>query len=474
MGEVIVELESEVGLVQVEAPVSGRLGEIMLPAGRTAPVNAPLAVIEAGKGAPPPPSAPQPAPVAAAARTGSVAAGKVVPIPMPKAGQSMEEGTITKWHVQPGAVVTKGQIIFEIETDKAIMDVDSPESGRIARILVAEGGVSPVQVTVAYLADDDADVDAFIASSGGTPAKASTGDGGGPAPAGKSEAIAPPQRAGATTAPAGVSSGRIKASPAARKIAANRGVDLGGIPQGTGPGGRILSTDVPQTPLAAQAGSTTRRRISGMRKAIAKSLVQSKQTIPHFYVRLTIDAGPLLAFYKSQKDIFPCSINDVIILACARLLKEFPEFRSRVEGDEIVESPAANIGIAVGMDEGLVVPVLQGADRMNLTQIALETKRLATSARSGKIEAMGSGSFTITNLGMFGTEEFAAIINPPEAAILAVGAAREAAVVKDGALKPGTQMTMTLSADHRVIDGVLASRFLARLRELLEAPEAIQ
>ena len=140
-----------------------------------------------------------------------------------------------------------------------------------------------------------------------------------------------------------------------------------------------------------------------MRKAIAKSLVQSKQSIPHFYIRLTIDARPMLDFYRAQKEKFPCSINDVIVMTCSRLLKEFPAFRSRVEGEEIVESPSVNIGLAVGIDESLVVPVLQQADGMNLAEIAAETKRLAASARNGKIVAMGSGSFTITNLGMFGT-----------------------------------------------------------------------
>jgi pyruvate dehydrogenase E2 component (dihydrolipoamide acetyltransferase) len=377
----------------------------------------------------------------------------------------MEEGTIIKWLVKPGAAINQGQIIFEVETDKANMEVESPAAGRLSRIITGEGQTLAVQLPVAYLADNDADVDVFIASQGGASPAASTA-----APAQQAKSEAAPIRQSAISAAAVSDGGRVKASPAARVVAQERGIDLHTISSGTGPGGRILSTDVPQSPAPTSA---TRKRMSQMRKAIARNLLQSKQTIPHFYVRLTVDAGPALAFYQAQKAKYPCSINDVIVLACGRLMKEFPAFRSKLEGDEIVESPTANIGIAVGMDDGLVVPVLVGADRMDLQKIGSETRRLAASARGGKIEGMGSGNFTITNLGMFGTEEFAAIINPPEAAILAVGAAREAVVVKDGAMRAGKVMTMTLSADHRIIDGMLAAKFLARMKEILEAPEQL-
>jgi pyruvate dehydrogenase E2 component (dihydrolipoamide acetyltransferase) len=213
--------------------------------------------------------------------------------------------------------------------------------------------------------------------------------------------------------------------------------------------------------------------MSRMRKAIARNLVASKQTIPHFYMKTTIEADALLAFQKAEKAHYRCSVNDVITLAVARLLMEFPAFRSQVSGDDIVEYPDANIGIAVGMDEGLVVPVLKAADTRNLKGIAAETRRLVEAARAGKVEGMGEGVFTISNLGMFGVEEFSAIINPPESAILAVGAAREEVVVHHGAFRAGHRLTLSLSADHRVIDGLLAARFMARLKELLESPEAI-
>jgi pyruvate dehydrogenase E2 component (dihydrolipoamide acetyltransferase) len=472
-GDLIVELETDAGLIQIESPVAGRLGQVLVAESATASVNAPLAIID-GDGSSAVAGSVTPATASPAPAAKPSTGGKVIPILMPKAGQSMEEGTITKWHVKPGAQIKKGDVIFEVETDKANMDVEAADAGRLARIIVGDGGTLAVLLPVAFLADNDADVDAFIASEGGVPTATSTAPKA-PGAASASAATLAPVREHAVSAPATSDGGRVKASPAARKVAQERGVDLHAVASGTGPGGRILSTDVPMSAPAAGAATSpatgSRKRMSQMRKAIARNLVQSKQTIPHFYVRLTIDAGPALAFYQAQKAKFPCSINDVIVMACAKLIKEFPAFRSRIDGDEIVESPSSNIGIAVGMDDGLVVPVLLGAERMKLQQIASETKRLAATARSGKIEGMGQGSFTITNLGMFGTEEFAAIINPPEAAILAVGAAREAVVVKDGAMKAGKLMTMTLSADHRVIDGMLGAKFLARLKEILESPE---
>jgi pyruvate dehydrogenase E2 component (dihydrolipoamide acetyltransferase) len=452
-GELILQLDSDNGLVEVESPVTGRLGKVIVAEGKTAKVHEDLAEIEIGEAA-----ANNPVP---AQSVGASAGGKVIPILMPKAGQSMEEGVLLKWHVKPGAVVKKGDVIFEIETDKATMDVESPESGRLARIVLEEGQALAVLQPVAYLADNDADVDAFVAA-GGWPKQVEF------RPSPVAEQVAPSRQSTASAATVS-DGGRVKASPAARRIAQERGVDLSGVAAGTGPGGRILSGDVP----ASAARSEKRKRMSQMRKAIARGLSLSKQTIPHFYVRLTIDAAPLLAFYQAQKALYPCSINDVIVQACARLLRDYPAFRSRIDGDELIETPSSNIGIAVGMDDGLVVPVVVGAEQLSLKQIAAETKRLATSARNGKIEGSGQGSFTITNLGMFGTEEFAAIINPPEAAILAVGAARDAVIVKNGALTAGKTMTMTLSADHRVVDGMLAAKFLQGLKDLLENPQKL-
>jgi pyruvate dehydrogenase E2 component (dihydrolipoamide acetyltransferase) len=255
---------------------------------------------------------------------------------------------------------------------------------------------------------------------------------------------------------------------------------------GSGPGGRIISTDVPlaaplrtapaAAPVASPAPATpsadgiVRRKLNTMRKAIAKNLQYSKQTVPHFYIRATINADPLTSFYHGEKAKYPCSINDVVVLACAKAIREFPAFRSRIEGDEIVELPSVNIGIAVGVPDGLVVPVIQNVDQLTLQHLGAESKRIVVAARNGKIEGMGKGIFTISNMGMFGVEEFTAIVNPPESAILAVGATREQVIVSGGTMRPGRVMTMTLSVDHRIIDGMLAAKFMARLKELLEWP----
>ncbi len=348
---------------------------------------------------------------------------------------------------------------------------------RLARIIVGDGGSSLVLQPVGYLADHDSDVDAFLATPGIGAAPISTISSGAPAAGAQKEATAVLAPTEAT------STGRVKASPAARKLAREQGVDLARVTQGSGPGGRILSTDIPaagEVKLAAAPvtpvtqgdlpGGVVRKRMSGMRKAIARNLTLSKTTIPHWYITSRIDAGALMGFYKSQKAKFGCSINDVIVMACARAIMEFPAMHSRVDGETVLEFPGANIGVAVGLEEGLVVPVVMNAERLTLEQLSIETKRLANQARAGKIENMGQGIFTISNLGMFGVDEFFAIVNPPEAAILAVSSVREDVIVKDGAIRAGQTMNLTLSSDHRLIDGTLGAQFMARLKALLENP----
>jgi pyruvate dehydrogenase E2 component (dihydrolipoamide acetyltransferase) len=474
-GDVVVEAETDSGLLAIESGVEGTLRELLAPVGKTLSAGESLAVIEdTPAGQAPQDSHPKTTPFPMT----NIPAGKVIPILMPKAGQSMEEGVIVKWRVQPGATIAKGDVIFEIETDKATLEVEATDSGRLARIVVGENGNSPVLQPVAFLAESDADVDAFIAGQGG----------GSPAPGSELEGALPvTQKAAAVSSSPAVTTetGRVKASPAARKLANERGVELSAIAQGSGPGGRILSSDVAlASSLVAPAARTAaapipqgdlppgvvRKRMSGMRKAIARNLTLSKTTIPHWYLRLRIDAGPMMSFYRSQKAKVGCSVNDVIVMACAKAIMEFPAMHSRVDGETILEYPGASIGVAVGMDDGLVVPVLLNAEQLTLERLAAETKRLANQARSGKIENMGQGIFTISNLGMYGADDFVAIVNPPEAAILAVGAVREDVVVKDGAIRAGQTMSLTLSADHRLIDGTLGAQFMARLRALLENP----
>jgi len=483
-GDVLLVVEWDEGMIEVEAGAPGTLSKILVPEGTTIAVNTPIAEMgETGI-----PAVTSSAAASPAAPTQAAPKGKVIPVVMPKAGQSMEEGTIVKWRVTPGTVIKKGDVIFEIETDKATLEVEAVDEGRLAKITVGEGGCVKVLEPVAYLADNDSDVDAFIASQGAAePTETAQA-------AEVAEIITDKTTPSAMemAAPAVREDGRVRASPAARSLSAQRGIDLSTLGAGSGPGGRILSTDIPASAAAASTkpqtcptpavppmpvaeGEIVRKRMSGMRKAIARNLLASKQNIPHFYIRTTIVADQLYAFYQLEKAKYPCSLNDVVILACAKAIQQFPAFRSQLdkEKDEVVIFPNANIGIAVGIEDGLVVPVLMAAEKLTLKQIGSETKRIATAARGGKIEGMGKGVFTITNLGMFGTEEFSAIINPPEAAILAVGALREEVIVSGGTMRPGRKMTMTLSADHRLIDGMLAAKFMARLKELLEYPQQL-
>jgi len=385
-----------------------------------------------------------------------------VPILMPQVGLSMEEGTMVEWRVQPGDRIEVGQIIFEVETDKATIEIEADHAGRLAKIVAEVDEIVAVKEPVAYLAENDADVEAYLAA---RPASAAqTVEDAPPTVAAPSRTEHAP--AASAKAPAVMEEGRVKASPAARKLARERGLDLLAVRAGSGPGGRIVLADVE---AAAQApAGPVRRPMSKMRKAIARSLLASKQTIPHFYLRTTIDAGAMVRFYRQRKARFKCTLNDVIVLACARAIREFPAFRSRLEGEEIVELPSANIGLAVGTDEGLVVPVVVGADGLSFEELAAATVRVADAARAGKLQGVGQGVFTITNLGMLGVEEFSAIINPPEAAILAVGAVREEVLVTDGAMHPAQVLTLTISCDHRLIDGAVGVQFTERVRGILE------
>lgn len=528
-GQVLVRLESENAWVELVAGGAGSLAAVVAPVGRTVRAGQELAQVAApGQVAP---ASAATAVTSSASSSAQAAAGRVlqkdqvvqegqpmttasgtgesIAILMPQAGNTMTEGTVVKWHVKEGDWVKVGQVICEIETDKATMDYESPYEGRIAKIVAREGQVVPVKTPIAYLGEAPAGQGptagaASVATVAETPSPSQL----------RAEVTLAAPAAGAggleTAAP-----GRIKASPAAKKLAAERGVDLAAVGTGSGPGGRIVIKDVEKAaaavqaspavvaaqpvaspppvraaatpaeagagmthvPLATQAvgqaaaeGRVVRRPMSKMRRAIGLNLQVSKQTIPHFYLKGTIDAQGLVDFYKAQKPTTGCTINDVVVLAVGRVMREFPAFRSRIEGEELVEFPEANIGIAVGVEEGLVVPVVLRVDRLSLVELAREARRVVDNARKGKLENIGKGVFTVSNLGMFGVEDFQAIINPPESGILAVSAVREDVLVRDGALRAGRVMNLTLSVDHRVVDGVMAARFMARLKEVLENP----
>ncbi len=473
VGQVIMEIETDKATMEVEAVDAGRVARIVSSEGDIVEVKVPVAFIAdndadadaylAGAGIAAPAAKSAPASAAAAQSAVSVPEGAVVPVLMPQAGQSMEEGTILSWTVKEGDVIEVGQVIMEIETDKATMEVEAVDAGRVAKIVSGKGDIVEVKVPVAYLADEGVDVEAYIGSAGGAAAPV----------AAKAEATPSKTTTPAVQKmPASVSaSGRVKASPAARKAAADKGLDLASIGAGSGPGGRVLSSDVENADVIPT--ETQVHTLSKMRRAIGKNLLYSKQNVPHFYAKTTIDAGLLFSTYRQTKEQFKCSVNDFVTRACAKAVRQYSAFRSQYKDTEIVENPSANIGIAVGTDEGLTVPVVLDADRMKLEQLAARTREVVESARNGKLEGMGQGVFTITNLGMFGVEEFSAIINPPESAILAVGAIREGVIVEDGDMRPTRLMTVTLSVDHRVIDGVMAAQFLKTLKELLESPEQL-
>lgn len=407
---------------------------------------------------------------------------------MPQGGQDITEGRVVRWLKAEGEAVAKGEVLCEVETEKAVFEVQSPMDGILVKILVPAGKVAEVFSTIGVVAAPGEAVDL----SGSAP------QGEGPSGA---EAVQGPQEKGPV--PEAPREGRrVPVSGRARKRADEAGVDISRV-TGTGPNGRITEKDVlaylaatPPAPSAAAPPPVAPKApepapaqvpkglpgtsvpFSKMRKVIARRLQQSKQTIPHFYVTVRADVTEAVLVReevngKADKEN-RISMNDLLVKAVAVALGEFPQVNCRVEEDALVILQDINIGIAVSLDQGLVVPVLPAADHLSLKGIASKTKELIALAKAGKQPNLVSGSFTISNMGMLDVENFIAIINPPETAILAVGSARkEVRVFEDNSLRIREMMTMTLSADHRAVDGVLASRFLNRVRGLLEDPRTL-
>jgi pyruvate dehydrogenase E2 component (dihydrolipoamide acetyltransferase) len=441
---------------------------------------------------------------------------------MPQAGQSMTEGKIIQWFFKEGDKVRRGDPIFEIETDKANMDVESPADGVLHKILQEAGATVDVLKVVAVIAGDgeSVDVDAVVkdaeaqsgaadsGSNGKAPAAEAPGKAAAPAkkkaPAktkSKKSAAARPAasvQAVAMAPPPPTSSGRLRASPLARKLAAQRGLRLEAL-SGSGPNGRIIRRDVESAPEAPAVGSMPAGlpfapaapstvssypdpsplppesvALEGMRKAIASGLQASKTQAPHFYLGMEVDVTNTMVSRETLKQRgMKVSVNDFVIYACALALSDEPRVNCRVFNDRVDYPRDVNIGVAVGLEDGLVVPVILQANEKNLRGIAEEGRRIIESARDGKLVGSGKGTFTISNLGMFGVDSFTAIINPPEGAILAVGAAVPRLVPMGGGFFQRTIMRLTLSSDHRSIDGMLAARFLGRVKYLLEHPERL-
>jgi pyruvate dehydrogenase E2 component (dihydrolipoamide acetyltransferase) len=432
---------------------------------------------------------------------------------MPKLSEAMETGKVIKWLKKEGDAIKGGDVIAEIETDKANVEIEAFGGGLLRKILVQEGGQVPVGELIGVIADaaDDIGAVASAAPPAAAPAPASAAAAA-PIPAMESyrsvpettavmpmaAAAAPTAAVSAVAAPAGA---RVKASPLARKVAAQSGVDLRLI-QGSGPGGRIVRRDVetaaalprpaaaPGPSPAAAAAAPARpefvipartgaefedKPLSPMRAIIAKRLPLSKGPVPHFYVTSEVSmdrAWSLRAELNGLEGQPKISVTDMVVKACSLALLKNPGVNAQLQGQSIRVFHRAHIGLAVALEEGLITPVLRDCDAKPLAQIAVEARDLAERARGGKLRAqeMSGATFSISNLGMYDVEEFSAIINPPEGAILAVGSVLEKPVAEDGQLRVGRRMKMTISCDHRVMDGAMGARFLQDVKRLLEEP----
>ena len=408
-------------------------------------------------------------------------------IVMPKLGLTMESGAISAWLVEEGEEVQKGQALLEIATDKVTMEVEAQADGILRKILVPVGQEVPVSTTIGVIAAADENIDSYVSVAPSDPAPAAASSD--PTPPAIPTPAASPTPAAPTPVPQAPTpstdtDGRRphKTSPKARKIAAEHSLDLSGV-NGSGPGGRIVSADVlalveqarlapVPTPAAPIAEGLI--ELSRAEQVAAERLTASYQQIPHIHISMDVSAVWLQQFRTGyQLEGKKISFNDLIVKATARTLSEFPRVNSLEEGGHFRYASQINVGVAVAAEQGLVVPVIRDAAEKTVEEIALEGTRLIDAARRGELgpDDMLGGTFTISNLGMFGVSRFTAIINPPQVAILAVGAI-ENRVVASGAdafaVRP--QLTLTLAADHRVVDGAQAARFLARLKEVLETP----
>jgi pyruvate dehydrogenase E2 component (dihydrolipoamide acetyltransferase) len=431
-------------------------------------------------------------------------------ISMPKLGFDMAEGTLVRWVKQVGENINKGDVLAEIETDKATVEVESSASGVVLQHIVDQGTVVPVNAPIAVVGAEGEKVDAPAAESG----KPKAAEGGEPKAeeqkaddkTQKEEAAPPtsetrptqpapessPQDAPVQQASTPVESDSIKASPLAKKVARDNKVDLSRV-QGTGPGGRVVRKDVEAalsggiqkadgrkaapapTVVPVSAGDET-IQLTKLRQAIARRMTESTTSVPHFYVTHEYKMDALMAMRKQANEYLPdnekLSVNDFIIKAVSLTLRQFPNLNSSFAGDKVIRHGAVNVGIAVAVEGGLLTVVNRNTDQLPLRQISADVKRMVAGAREGKVKPndIEGSTFSISNMGMFDVENFLAIINPPEAGILAVGSAREVPVVENGEIKIGWRMKATISVDHRVSDGAEAAQFLQKLAEFLENP----
>lgn len=402
---------------------------------------------------------------------------------MPKLSDTMTDGTVVKWLKKPGDKIEMGDILAEIETDKATMEMEAFDEGTLTEVFVQEGEAAKIGAKIAFIdGGDEEETEKEEA-----PAKAEKSSSKEDAAKKQKETPAPAAKASASK-----STERVKASPLAKKIAAERGVDLSSV-TGSGPGGRIVAADVPEAGASSKAaapvaaaikpestgGEERKVSLSGMRRIIAERLLASKTQIPHFYLSIEVDAAPLMRLRKEVNaaneaaGLPKITVNDFILLATARAAALNPKVNAAWAGDHILEYASVNLSVAVAVDDGLVTPVLRNAQALSLRQVSESVKELAGRARNKKLkpEEFQGGTITVSNLGSYGIEQFYAIVNPPQAAILAVGAVVKKPVVNaKNEIVVGERMNISLSGDHRVVDGAVGAEFMSSLRKLVENP----
>ncbi|ABF88747.1 pyruvate dehydrogenase complex, E2 component, dihydrolipoamide acetyltransferase [Myxococcus xanthus DK 1622] len=490
-GDAVAEVETDKSNLEIEAYDDGYLLQVLVGEGEMAKVGAPIAYIGAkgekvGAGkqvapaAAPPEQKPQPAPAApapqAAAKPASSGGGdNRIAIQMPSLSPTMTEGKIVKWLKKQGDKVSSGDAVAEVETDKSNLEIEAYDNGTLAEIVVGENQMAKVGAPIAYLTAKGAKAAPAAPAAQPKP----------PAPAPEKPAAAKP-----AAAPAQAGGRRLRASPVAKRIAREKGLDLTQV-SGSGPSGRVVKRDIEEAlargpaavPAAKKAPAAqpapgvrpepTVLPLSSMRKVIAQRMTEVKPGVPHFYLTIEVDMEAASKVREEAKAMdLKVSVNDLIVKAVAMAVRRYPKINVSLQGDKVVQFHSVDVGIAVALEEGLITPILRDADQKGLQAIASGVRELAERARKRalKPEEYTGGSITVSNLGMYGIDQFVAVINPPQASILAVGAVSEKAVVRDGQLAVRKMMTATLSCDHRVIDGAIGAEFLRELRGLLEHP----
>lgn len=412
-------------------------------------------------------------------------------VTMPKLSPTMESGAIARWAKKEGEHVAAGDVLLEVSTDKATVEHSAIDEGYLRKILVQEGSEAQVNQPIAIFTEKADESIEDYKPEGLAPAQEQKAPQqevkpAAPAPVQAPQPIQPPTAPVQVSAP--VSTGHVKASPLAKKLAKMRGLDLGSV-KGTGPGGRIVSKDLENAKPAGgsysksavptlPAGTFTEKSLTQIRKVISKRLQEAKGTIPHFYVQQIINAEPLIALREQLAHLeIKVSFNDLIVKGTALALRKHPDINSGFNAANmtIMRYQTVDISIAVSLDSGLITPIVKHADYKNVQEISAEIRELAKRAKENKLapHEFQGGSFTISNLGMYGVSQFIGIINPPQAGILSVGGILDQPVVRNGQVVPGKTLSLTLSADHRVVDGVAGAKFLKTLQSILENPAAL-